>query len=139
MKQLVVDAGPLISLFYAKDPQHTECIAGFEQLNIAKTLVLAPVSIIFEVYKWLLQRANPYQAQQALEVMVTELYALPSNREHLLELQTFASRLPTWRGTLEDASVIVAAFQYRCPVWTTNYRDFSAFKALEFWTPDQTF
>jgi len=72
LKQLIVDAGPLIALFYAKDPQHTECVAGFEQLNVSKTLVLTPIPIVFEVYKWLLQRVSLNLAQQTLEVMVTQ-------------------------------------------------------------------
>lgn len=136
MKQLVVDAGPLIGLFYARDPLHSQCITGFEQLNTEKVLILAPIPIIFEVYKWLLQRTNPNQAQQALDTMLSQFFVVSIDRENLIELQTLVGNLSNWHGTSEDAVVIVTAFRYRCPVWTINYRDFSAFKALEFWVPN---
>lgn len=135
MKQLVIDAGPLIALFYAKDPQHAECVAGFEQLNASKTLVLTPIPVVFEVYKWLLQRVSLNLAQQTLEVMVTQLYTIPIRKEDLSDLQTLSKSLLGWRGSLEDAAVITIAFRYRCPVWTINYRDFSPFRALQFWVP----
>jgi hypothetical protein len=47
-------------------------------------------------------------------------------------------QLPRWQGSLEDAAVIFIAMRYRCPVWTYNFRDFAAFKALEFWTPESS-
>lgn len=59
MKQLVVDAGPIIALFYAKDTYHSQGVAGFTQLSKAKTVLLTPMPIVFEVYKWLLQRTSP--------------------------------------------------------------------------------
>lgn len=62
MKQLVIDAGPLIGLFYAKDTHHAQCVTGFTQLTQAKTALLTPIPIVFEVYKWLLQRTTPQVA-----------------------------------------------------------------------------
>jgi len=51
------------------------------------------------------------------------------------ELYTMVRALPNWQGTLEDATVILLAQRYHCPVWTLNYRDFGIFKSLEFWNP----
>jgi len=135
LRQIVVDAGPLIRLFYARDPQHVECVAGFEQLNANKTLILTPIPVVFEVYKWLLQRVSLNLAQQTLEVMIRQFYTIPIERDDLFDLQTLSRSLLGWRGSLEDAAVIAVAFRHRCPVWTINYRDFSPFRALQFWVP----
>ncbi|MDM7324204.1 MAG: hypothetical protein P3W93_004270 [Thermus sp.] len=43
-----------------------------------------------------------------------------------------ASR-PEWRGTLEDASVVLLALRSKAPVWTLNYRDLGVFRELSFW------
>ncbi|MDX2244554.1 MAG: type II toxin-antitoxin system VapC family toxin [Leptolyngbyaceae cyanobacterium bins.302] len=136
MKQLVIDAGPLIGLFYAKDTDHAQCVAGFTQLIQAKTILLTPIPIVFEVYKWLLQRTSPQQAQKTLQVMQDSLHLIPVEKTDFDTLQAFVLALPQWQGTLEDAIVITTALRYRCPVWTLNYRDFGTFKTLEFWTPN---
>lgn len=136
MKQLVIDAGPLIGLFYTKDTDHDQCVAGFRQLNQAKTILLTPIPIVFEVYKWLLQRTTPERAQEMLQTMQSSLHLIPLEKLDFEALQTFVLTLPQWQGTLEDAVVITTALRYRCPVWTLNYRDFGTFKNLKFWTPN---
>jgi predicted nucleic acid-binding protein len=135
IKRLVLDAGPLIGLFYAKDTYHAQCTAGFKPLIESKVILLTPVPIIFEVYKWLLQRTQPYIAQQALQVMNESLHMLMLESDDFQTVQEMILQLPRWQGSLEDATVVFTALRYRCPVWTYNFRDFSAFKALEFWTP----
>lgn len=135
MKQIVLDAGPLIGLFYAKDNFHKDCITGFQQLAQNGTLLLTPVPIIFEVYKWLLQRAGSEAAQTALRAMQISLYPLPLDKPSFDKLQAVVTELPQWRGSLEDGTVMLTALKYRCPVWTYNFRDFSVFQALEFWNP----
>jgi len=77
LKKIVLDAGPLIGLFYAKDTYHLDCVRGFEQLAQQKTILLTPIPILFEVYKWLLQRTQPAVAHEALEVMQESLHLLP--------------------------------------------------------------
>lgn len=136
MKQLVLDAGPLIALFYAKDTYHSQCVAGFTQLNQAKTVLLTPIPIVFEVYKWLLQRTSPTVAQQTLKTMEESLHFIAMDRTEFDELTVMMYNLPKWQGSLEDASVAAMALRYRCPVWTLNFRDFGLFKTLEFWNPD---
>ncbi len=76
MKQIVIDAGPLIALFYAKDTYHTQCVTGFTQLHQSRTILLTPLPIIFEVYKWLLQRTTPQVAQNTLKTMEESLHFL---------------------------------------------------------------
>lgn len=80
MKQIVLDAGPLIALFYSKDTYHEQCVVGFSQLVEKNTLLLTPLPIVFEVYKWLLQRTQPKVAQRTLLTMNDSLY---KNRTHL--------------------------------------------------------
>ena len=77
MKQLILDAGPLIGLFYAKDTYHNDCVKGFDQLAKSRTILLTPLPIVFEVYKWLLQRTRPKIAQHTLQVMYESLHLLP--------------------------------------------------------------
>ncbi|MDJ0661948.1 MAG: hypothetical protein QNJ42_21045 [Crocosphaera sp.] len=76
MKQLVLDASPLIALFYGKDNYHEEAVIGFQQLYTNKTQLLTPIPIIFEVYKWLLNRAGVNLAQSTFDVMVESLYPI---------------------------------------------------------------
>lgn len=136
MKQIVLDAGPLIGLFYAKDTYHAQCVEGFRQLTQTNTLLLTPLPIVFEVYKWLLQRTRPKVAQQTLLTMNDCLHVLPMDAEAFEQMQTVVTQLPEWKGSLEDATVMLTALQYRCPVWTYNFRDFSLFSALDFWNPE---
>ena len=136
MKQIVLDAGPLIGLFYAKDTYHLRCVEGFRQLTRKNTLLLTPMPIVFEVYKWLLQRTRPEVAQRTLLTMNDSLHILTMQADVFSELQTVVSQLPQWRGSLEDATVMITALQYQCPIWTYNFRDFSIFSALEFWNAE---
>jgi predicted nucleic acid-binding protein len=138
LKQIVLDAGPLIALFYSKDTYHTQCVAGFRQLIESNTLLLTPLPIVFEVYKWLLQRTRPEVAQKILLTMSDSLHILTMDAEAFSQLQNAVAQLPQWQGSLEDATVMLTALQYRCPVWTYNFRDFSLFSALEFWNPEST-
>ncbi|WP_204152731.1 type II toxin-antitoxin system VapC family toxin [Leptolyngbya sp. CCY15150] len=135
MKQLVLDAGPLIGLFYAQDTYHSNCVKGFQQLATQSTSLLAPIPIIFEVYKWLLQRTQPTIAQATLRVMQASLHPLTITHQDFEVLESMVLQLPDWKGSLEDATVVLMALQYRCPIWTYNFRDFSSFKSLEFWNP----
>lgn len=87
MRQVVLDAGPLIGLFYLKDNYHQQCVKGFSQLTQAKAMLLTPMPIVFEVYKWLLQRTRPEVAQRALQTMNDSLYVLALDLEAFVALQ----------------------------------------------------
>jgi hypothetical protein len=70
--------------------------------------------------------------------MEDTLHLVEINKDDLADLKSMLVQLPLWQGSLEDAAVIFIAMRYRCPVWTYNFRDFAAFKALEFWTPESS-
>ncbi|MCY6489745.1 type II toxin-antitoxin system VapC family toxin [Leptolyngbya sp. GGD] len=136
MKQIVLDAGALIALFHERDRHHIEAELGFRQLFQRKTTLLTPVPIIFEVYKWLLNQERYEVAYNALSLMLEVLQPVFLNPSDILSLQQMISSLPNWGGSLEDATVILVAQRFRCPVWTMNYRDFGAIQGLEFWVPE---
>lgn len=92
-----------------------------------------PAPIVFEVYKWLLYRTTPVVAQNTLSVIQQSLHTVTFSQLDLHELCLMVQALPQWQGSLEDASVVLVAHRYNCPVWTLNYRDFGIFKSLEFW------
>jgi predicted nucleic acid-binding protein len=66
MKRLVLDAGPLIALFSAKDDYHEQCKAGFGKLPDVFNEVLTPLPILFEVYKFIVREQSSKVAQTAL-------------------------------------------------------------------------
>ncbi len=134
-EQLVLDAGPLIGLFYALDAYHQEAVSGFEQLKDARAGLVVPLPIVFEVYKFLLYRSGAATARRSLQGMRQALSITEVRVAQLDELQRVLEAMPDWRGSLEDALVALTAERHACPVWTLNYRDFSAFKGLELWTP----
>jgi predicted nucleic acid-binding protein len=136
MNYLTIDAGPFIGLFYGKDTYHQQCVEGFSQLTQNKTILLAPIPIVFEVYKWLIQRTTTDAARRALQIMEDSLHLIEINKADLTNLKAMLLQLPKWQGSLEDATVVLVALRYRCPVWTYNFRDFAAFKSLNFWAPE---
>ena len=137
MKQIVLDAGALIALFYENDRYHAEAELGFRQLFQQKTTLLIPLPILFEVYKWLLNHQRYEIACDALTLMLDVLQPGFLAQSDLLTLQQMIQSLPGWSGSLEDASVIHIAQRCRRPVWTMNYRDSGTIQDLQFWTPEQ--
>jgi predicted nucleic acid-binding protein len=135
LKQLILDAGPLIGLFYSRDTYHQECVQGFAYLRNQRVALVVPIPILFEVYKWLLQRTHVEEAQQALAVMTDSFHPVALSHEDFGALQAMVLRLPDWKGSLEDGTVVMTALRYQSPLWTYNYRDLAQFKSLEFWTP----
>ncbi len=134
-RELVLDAGPLIALFHQRDPDHEEALKGFRLLVGARTRLFVPLPVLFEVFKWLRFEAGPKGAREGLAKMQEALLPVPFTLEDLEAAQHLLEGLPEWGGTLEDASVVLLALRLKAPVWTLNYRDFSAFTALQFWTP----
>ncbi len=98
--------------------------------------MIAPLPIVFEVYKWLLYHVTPASARDALDHMRAALEIVFPARQDLDDTTVLIMGLgPTWMGTLEDALVAVVAIRLRLPVWTHNYRDFSAFRRIDLWAP----
>jgi predicted nucleic acid-binding protein len=134
-RELVLDAGPLIALLYQPDAQHADAEHGYRQLVQARTELIAPLPVVFEVYKRLAYDAHPGIARLALEQMRDSLDIRYSRPDHLDEIVDVLDSMPAWPGSLEDALVAVVALQLDVPVWTFNYRDLAAFPNLRFWTP----
>jgi predicted nucleic acid-binding protein len=133
--KLVLDAGPIISLFKVKDAEHALCVQAFENFAMTGTRLITPTPIIFEVYKRLLYDATRTQAVQALRAMLDSLEVIYLNDMDLIELENIVNSMPRWNGSLEDAAVALVTMQQDVPIWTFNYRDLAAFRDLEFWTP----
>ena len=74
-------------------------------------------------------------AKDALQTMKDELRILSVSERDFENLEGIAVNIRGWQGSLEDATVVLTAVQYSCPVWTYNFRDFAAFKAIELWNP----
>jgi hypothetical protein len=118
-----------------RDAYHQDALRGFEHLASTGTLLHVSLPIIIEVFKWLLYRTDIQIARRALGWMLEDLeifYLGPANVMEMVGLMTSRSR---WTGTLEDASVVLAAIRLDAPVWTIDYGDLSAFPSLQFWTP----
>ncbi len=133
-RRLVLDAGPLIALFHASDRDHEVAVRGFRALAERNSRLLTPLPVVFEVYKWLLFEGGPAVARRALERMVEALEVVPMRAEDLEAIQVLLAGRPDWKGTLEDASVVLLALRAKAPVWTLNYRDLGEFRELSFWT-----
>lgn len=133
--RLVLDTGPLVALFDATDGYHSRAEAGFLELQRLRTLLVAPVPIVFEVYKWLLQQRGVGVARAALGEMREGLAFEFLDDASLAGGERVLASMPGWRGTLEDALVASTALEMGIPVWTMNYRDFGTVSKLTFWTP----
>ena len=141
-QRLVLDTGPLIALFHAADPDHERAVRGFRALADANSRLIIPLPVLFEAYKSLLYPASRRKkhleggvgvARRALGRMLEALELVPLGLEDLERIQVLLAGRPEWRGTLEDASVVLLALKVGAPVWTLNYRDLGVFKELSFW------
>ena len=135
MRRLVLDAGPLIALFSAKDDYHEFCKAGFAQLPTVFGEVLTPLPILFEVYKFVAREQSSHVAQKALSVICDDTLIVPLELKAFQNIYSMVCQMPKWKGSLEDASVVVTAQHYNASVWTLDYRDLRWFKNLHLWTP----
>lgn len=132
--RLILDAGPLYALAAPKDTAHEDAKLGFTQLAKEAVNLIVPLPIVFEVFKLLCYRDSPKVARAVLQQMLT-MTVIPVGLAETEAIAIFLAQVPSWAGSLEDASVILLAQTLKCPVWTLNYRDFGSFKDLQFWTP----
>lgn len=130
--RLALDAGPLIALYHAAAPDHTEAVRGFGSLAENKSRLLVPLPVVMEVYKWLLFEGGPDKARLALGKMREGLEIVPLSLADLAALKTLMDALPGWKGTLDDAKVALLGLRLSIPVWTLNYHDLGVFGRLEF-------
>lgn len=98
--------------------------------------VLTLLPVLFEAYKFVAREQSPSTAQKALAVIAEDTLVVPLGIEAFWKVYDLVCQMPQWKGSLEDASVVVTAQQYNASVWTLDYRDLSWFKDLELWTPE---
>lgn len=134
-RRVVIDAGPIIALLHKKDRDHNAAVSGFKLLVDRRAGLLAPLPVVYEVYKWLLYEAGAVAAQEGLRRMRESLEVTFPGREEFEAAATLSGSIRHWAGTLEDAVVALTGLRMRTPVWTLNYRDLGAFPKLQFWTP----
>jgi predicted nucleic acid-binding protein len=134
-RHIVLDAGPLIGLLNDRDAHRTESLRGFRQLDRIRAIYVVPLPIVFEVFRWLLQRVGVQAARTGLVMTLERVDVVYPTPETLAECLTLMGTLTEWRGSLEDTLVAQTALRLDLPVWTYNYRDFVAFRNLQFWNP----
>lgn len=134
--KLVVDTGPFIAIFSRTDSQHDYCFKGYQQIIAAGYEVFTPFPIFCEVHKLLLQRLGDTVARRQLIALEEAVSVVPFELIDIQEAMELVSSTPQWKGTLQDASIVVLTRALSCSVWTLDYRDLARFKDLAFWTPD---
>lgn len=135
MKRLVLDAGPLIALVSEKDNYHSQAKLGFSHISLVFGEVLTPLPILFEVYKFVSRNESPNMAQKLLEMIQEETLIVTISELDFVTISDLVLNFSHWRGTLEDASVIVIAKKYQGQIWTIDYKDLGFFGDIEFWNP----
>jgi predicted nucleic acid-binding protein len=135
MKSLVLDAGPVIALFSRRDDYHELAKDGFARLPREFGEVLIPLSIVFEVYKFVAFNESFGIAQEMLATLQAETVIEILSQDDFLQIFGLATQYPDWTGTLEDGSVLVVAKRTQSFVWTIDYKDLGFFKNIDFWTP----
>jgi predicted nucleic acid-binding protein len=132
---VVLDAGPIIGMMDVRDEHHMVSTRGFAQLRSARSRMLLPVPILYEVYKHTAYTINLRTARRALEHMRVSFDHIYVDETDLEELHMLLALMPWWGGSLEDATIAMVGLSRDIPVWTFNYRDLRAFPNLQFWTP----
>jgi predicted nucleic acid-binding protein len=135
MKRLVLDAGPVITLFSRKDDYHELAKQGFACLPREFGEVILLLSIVFEAYKFVAFNESFKMAQEMLATIEAETVIEILSQNDFLEIFSLATQYPEWTGTLEDASVLVIAQRTQSSIWTIDYQDLGFFKNVNFWTP----
>ena len=104
-------------------------------LHSARTRMILPLPIVFEVYKRLAYDINPDAAHRALDLILDGFEVAFIANTDLVALRRLVDSMPWWEGSLEDAALAMIGLRRDVPVWTFNYRDLRAFTNLQFWTP----
>jgi len=132
---LVIDAGPLIAILDDREVEHLQSVQGLDLLISARTRIVVPLPIVFEVVKWLTYEKRPEIARAWLGQIQRGAVVLYPGPSEIDEVVAILHMMPYWRGSMEDALLAVTCRRERLPLWTFNYRDLTVFKDLQFWSP----
>ena len=133
--KLVIDTGPFIAIFSRTDSQHENCYQGYKQIVAKGYELYTSFPIFCEIHKLLLQRLGERVARTQLIALEEAVSVVPFELADIQSAIELVSSTPQWKGTLQDASIVILTRTLNCPVWTLDYRDLSRFNDLEFWTP----
>jgi predicted nucleic acid-binding protein len=132
---LVLDAGPIIAIVDHREKEHATAVRGLDLLISARTRIVVPLPVVFEVFKWLSNNTRRELARAWLAQIQTGAHVLFPDPADIDQVMAMLFMMHSWRGSMEDALLVVTCIKERLPLWTYNYRDFAAFKDIRFWTP----
>jgi len=135
VRQLLIDAGPLIALFHAKDDNHDRCVAGFRYLFSQQIELLMPCPLVYyDVFMWLKLNASDRQMRNALRAMAQSLQFLSVDEEFYASISQMQDQ---WTGLPRDTTLVAMAMKYGYPIWTLNQSKFEVFQMIRFWHPQE--
>jgi len=133
MPRLVVDAGPLVAIFHQQDTQHHYCVDRLKFLIGEQYSLITTFSVFCEVHKLIQRYTNPSFAQKALFELGEALDICHLDEGGIQDAITLVVATAQWKGTLQDASIVVISRLLKANVWTLDYRDFGRFQDLNLW------
>lgn len=121
----VLDTGPLVAFFNAKDKHHASCAAFFSQLRGRKLL---PATVLAEV-SWQLEHWPRIEALFVEHVAKGFFELVNLTSDDLLRVSELITRYADFPLGAVDASVIAVAERYEVDrVATLDHRHFRAIK-----------
>lgn len=121
----VLDTGPLVAFFNAKDKHHASCVAFFSQLRGRKLL---PVTVLAEV-SWQLEHWPRVEAAFIEHVAKGFFELVNLNSDDLLRVSELITQYADFPLGAVDASVIAVAERYEVDrIATLDHRHFRAIK-----------
>ncbi|WP_282697546.1 PIN domain-containing protein [Streptomyces sp. CC208A] len=121
----VLDTGPLVAFFNAKDKHHSSCVAFFSQLRGRKLL---PATVLAEV-SWQLERWPRVEAAFVEHVAQGFFELVSFSSEDLLRVSELITQYADFPLGAVDASVIAVAERHEVDrIATLDHRHFRAVK-----------
>lgn len=121
----VLDTGPLVAFFNAKDKHHEDCVAFFSQLRGRKLL---PATVLAEV-SWQLERWPRVEAVFVEHVAMGFVELVNLTSDDLLRVSELITKYADFPLGAVDASVIAVAERYEVDrIATLDHRHFRAVK-----------
>jgi predicted nucleic acid-binding protein len=106
---LVIDAGPLIAILDDREKEHHHAVHGLDLLIAARTQIVIPLPIVFEVFKWLSNETRREVARAWLGQIQTGAVVRFSERSDIDRVTAILFMMHTWRGSMEDALLVASS------------------------------